>query len=154
MVLKTAPLPEDIIKLGAEGVNQIWRDAKLRGAGMKRAKALVSAAEHSVGSKEAPEAARMELKNLLNDMDVYGSRMETLLQRIEEKLKEIPYTDNLLAIKGIGMVTVSGFIAEVGDIGRFDNPKQLQKLAGYAIVANDSGKHNGESRISYRGGNV
>ncbi len=46
---------------------------------------------------------------------------------------------------------VSGFIAEVGDIGRFDNPKQLQKLAGYAIVSNDSGKHNGESRISYRG---
>jgi hypothetical protein len=33
MVLKTAPLPEDIIKLGAEGVNQLWRDAKLRGLG-------------------------------------------------------------------------------------------------------------------------
>lgn len=56
-----------------------------------------------------------------------------------------------MAIKGIGLVTVSGFIAEVGDIRRFDNPKQLQKLAGYAIVADDSGKHNGESRISYRG---
>ena len=56
-----------------------------------------------------------------------------------------------MAIKGIGLVTVSGFISEGGDIGRFDNPKQLQKLAGYAIVANDSGKHNGESRISYRG---
>ena len=149
--LKEAPLPEDIIKLGTEGVNQLWRDAKLRGAGMKRAKTLVTAAEHSVGSKEAPEAARMELKNLLNDMDVYASRLEELLQRIEEKLKGIPYIDNLLAIKGIGMVTVSGFIAEVGDIGRFDSPKQLQKLAGYAIVANDSGKHNGESRISYRG---
>lgn len=151
MVLKVAPLPEDIRKLGVEGVNQIWRDAKLRGAGMKRAKTLVSAAEHSVGSKEAPEAARLELKNLLNDMDAYASRMEELLQRIEEKLKEIPYVDKLMAIKGIGMVTVSGFIAEVGDIGRFDNPKQLQKLAGYAIVADNSGKHNGESQISYRG---
>ena len=151
MVLKAAPLPEDIMKLGAEGVNRIWRDAKLRGAGMKRAKTLVTAAEHSVGSKEAPEAARMELNNLLNDMDVYVARQEELLRNIEEKLKEIPYTDNLLAIKGIGMVTVSGFIAEVGDIGRFDNPKQLQKLAGYAIVSNESGKHNGESRISYRG---
>ena len=148
MVLKVAPLPEDIRKLGVEGVNQIWRDAKLRGAGMKRAKTLVSAAEHRVGSKEAP---RIELKNLLNDMDVYASRLEDLLQKIEEKLKEIPYIDKLMAIKGIGMVTVSGFIAEVGDIGRFDNPKQLQKLAGYAIVANDSGKHNRESRISYRG---
>lgn len=151
MVLKVAPLPEDIIKLGAEGVNQIWRDAKLRGAGMKRARTLVSAAEHSIGSKEAPEAARMELKNLLSDMDVYASRLEELLQSIEEKLKEIPYIDKLMAIKGVGLVTVSGFIAEVGDIGRFDNPKQLQKLAGYAIVANDSGKHIGESRISYRG---
>ena len=101
--------------------------------------------------KAAPEAARIELKNLLNDMDVYASRLEELLQDIEEKLKEIPYVDKLMSIKGIGLVTVSGFIAEVGDIGRFDNPKQLQKLAGYAIVANDSGKHNGESRISYRG---
>ncbi|WP_287713912.1 IS110 family transposase [Blautia sp.] len=151
MILKAAPLPEDIGKLGVEGVNQIWRDAKLRGTGMKRAKTLVSAAEHSVGSKEAPEAARMELKNLLDDMDVYTSRLEELVQKIEGKLKEIPYIDKLLEIKGIGMVTVSGFIAEVGDIRRFDNPKQLQKLAGYAIVANDSGKHNGESRISYRG---
>ena len=151
MILKAAQLPEDIGKLGVEGVNQIWRDAKLRGAGMKRAKTLVSAAEHSVGSKEAPEAARMELKNLLDDMDVYTSRLEELLQKLEGKLKEIPYIDKLLEIKGIGMVTVSGFIAEVGDIRRFDNPKQLQKLAGYAIVANDSGKHNGESRISYRG---
>ena len=151
MVLKVAPLPEDIRKLGAEGVNQIWRDAKLRGAGMKRAKTLVSAAEHSVGSKEALETARLELKNLLDDMDIYASRLEGLLLKIEEKMKEVPYVDKLMAIKGVGLVTVSGFIAEVGDIGRFDNPKQLQKLAGYAIVANESGKHSGESRISYRG---
>lgn len=151
MVLKAAPLPEDIRKLGAEGVNQIWRDAKLRGAGMKRAKTLISAAEHSVGSQEAPEAARIELQNLLDDIDVYTSRLEGLLRKLEEKLTEVPYIDKLMEIKGIGLITVSGFMAEVGDIGRFDNPKQLQKLAGYAIVANDSGKHNGESRISYRG---
>ena len=151
LVLQAAPLPEDIRKLGVEGVNRIWRGAKLRGAGMKRAKTLVSAAEHSIGSKEAPEAARIELRNLLNDMDVYASRVEELLGMIGEKLKEIPYIDQLMAIKGVGVITVSGFIAEVGDIKRFDDPKQLQKLAGYAIVANQSGKHKGESRISYRG---
>lgn len=150
MVLKEAPLPEDIRKLGVEGVNRIWRDVKLRGAGMERAKTLVSAVEHSVGSKEVPEAARYELRNLLNDIDVYALRMEELLRSIEEKLKEIPYADKLMEIKEIGLITVNGFVAEVGDIRRFDNPKQLQKLAGYAIVVNDSGKHNGESRISYR----
>ena len=151
MVLQEAPLPEDIRKLGVEGVNRIWRDAKLRGAGMKRAKTLVAAAEHSIGSKESPEAARIELKMLLHDIDVYASRVEALLCLLDAKLSEIPYIDKLLEMKGIGKITVSGFIAEVGDIRRFDDPKQLQKLAGYAIVANESGKHKGESRISYSG---
>lgn len=73
------------------------------------------------------------------------------MQIIEKKLTQIPYIDKLLEIKGIGMVKVCGFIAEVGDIRRFVNPKQLQKLAGYAIVSNNSGKHKGESHISCRG---
>ena len=46
---------------------------------------------------------------------------------------------------------MSGFMAEVGDIRRFDNPKQLQKLAGYAIKENSSGKHKGETTITGRG---
>ena len=151
MILKEAPLPADIVKLGVEGINKIWRDAKLRAVGMKRAKTLVNKAEHSIGSHEAPEAARVELVMLLNDYEMYNLRMEELMNTIEEKLQEIPYIDKLMEIKGIGMITICGFIAEVGDIRRFDNPKQLQKLAGYAVVSNDSGKHNGESHISYRG---
>ena len=151
MILKQAPLPIDIVELGVEGVNKIWREAKLRAVGYKRAKTLVNKAEHSVGSHEAPNAARVELTNLLCDYEMYSKRMDSLMETIEERLREIPYIDKLLEIKGIGMITVCGFIAEVGDISRFDNPKQLQKLAGYAIVSNSSGKHNGESHISYRG---
>lgn len=151
MVLKQAPLPVDIVKLGVEGVNRIWREAKLRAVGYKRAKTLVKLAEHSVGSHEAPNAARVEITNLICDYEMYIERMDLLMETIEQRLTEIPYIDKLLEIKGIGMITVCGFIAEVGDIRRFDNPKQLQKLAGYAIVNNSSGKHNGESHISYRG---
>lgn len=143
MVLKAAPMPEDIRKLGLEDVNRIWRDAKVRGVGIKRAKTLVSAAEHSVGS------GTYRIEEPAGDMDAYTTRLERLLQSTEGKLKGIPYIDKLMAIKGIGLVTVSGFIAEVGNIGCFENLKQLQKLAGYAIVANDSGKHNGKSRINY-----
>lgn len=60
MVQKAAPLSEDIKILGVEGVNRIWCDAKLRGVGMKRAKTLVTV-EHSVGSREVPEEAQIEL---------------------------------------------------------------------------------------------
>ena len=146
MVIKQAPLPCDIRELGVEGVNKIWRDARLKGAGIKRATTLVTAAEHSFGNTEAPRSARKEIRNLLEDYEGYKKRMDELMEEIEKTL-----SDKLMEINGIGIKTVSCFIAEVGDIRRFDNPKQVQKFAGYAIVADSSGKHNGESRISHRG---
>ena len=54
-----------------DGVNKIWRDAKLRSVVIKRAKTLVYKAEHSIGSHEALEAARVELKILLEDYEKY-----------------------------------------------------------------------------------
>lgn len=151
MILKKAPLPCDIVKLGEEVINKIWRDAKVRAAGMKRAKTLVEAARHSVGSKEAPEAARKELSYLLADYEAVKARIDELDALLAEKVMEVPYIDKLMEIKGIGLTTAAGFIAEVGDISRFDSPKQLQKLAGLAIVNNESGKQKGEYHISYRG---
>ena len=139
MVIKQAPLPCDIKELGVNGVNKIWRDARLKGAGIKRATTLVTAAEHSIGNTEAPRSARKEIRNLLEDYEGYKKRMDELMEEIEKTLSEIPYIDKLMKINGIGIKTVSCFIAEVGDI------------AGYAIVADSSGKHNGESRISHRG---
>ena len=49
------------------------------------------------------------------------------------------------------IITIAGFIAEVGDIRRFKSPKQIQKYAGLELVENSSGKHKGKSKISKRG---
>ena len=151
MILKIAPLPEDILTLGIDGVNQIWRNAKLRAVGKARAKTLIEAAEHSVGSKEGALSARMEIRMLLEDYESRNARLQEVMALIEELVKQIPMAEKLLEIKGVGIKTVSGFLAEVGDISRFDNPKELQKLAGLALVENSSGKHKGKTTISRRG---
>ena len=151
MILKTAPLPEDIMALGVEGVNKIWREAKLKAVGIKRAKTLVEAAEHSIGSREGSTAARLEIHMLLEDHESRAMRLQEIMTLIETLVKQIPMAEKLMEIKGVGLKTVSGFLAEVGDISRFDNPKQLQKLAGLAIKENSSGKHKGETTISKRG---
>lgn len=39
----------------------------------------------------------------------------------------------------------------MGDISRFDDVKEIQKLSGLGLVACSSGKHKGETRISHRG---
>ena len=70
---------------------------------------------------------------------------------VHEKCREIPHAENLLEIKGIGENTLSGILAEMGDISRFDDVKEIQKLAGLGLVACSSGKHKGQTKISHRG---
>ena len=105
----------------------------MRAAGIKRAQTLIEAAQNSVGL-EAGEAARLEIWLLVNDYILKAEQLKRLNEYLEEKVKEVPNVEKLLAIKGVGMSTVIGFIAEVGDIGRFTDPKQIQKLAGLEIV--------------------
>jgi len=151
MILKEAALPEDIINLGVEGINQIWRDAKVRAVGIKRAKSLVEAAQNTIGDKDGLIAARVEISILVEEYEAKQKKLDIIMDLIGELCDQIPMTKNLLEIKGVGIKTVSGFLAEVGDISRFDNPKQLQKLAGLALVEDSSGKHKGKTRISKRG---
>ena len=151
MVLKTAPTPEEIIKLGVDCIIQIWKDAKLRGNGHKKAMLIVNAASQSIGLTEGLDEARMEIRDFIEDYELQLKRLEKVNSLIENLCRQIKYVDKLLEIKGIGMITVAGFIAEVGDITRFDNAKELQKLAGLELVADSSGKHRGKTRISKRG---
>ena len=149
-VLESAPLPQDIIQLGPEGVNQLWRDKKLRAVGMKRALTLVEAAHNSIGLPGG-SCARMELQLLLEDFRTKQIQLEKITEVLEVETLSVPYADKLLVIKGVGLITVAGFLAEVGDIRRFDSPKQIQKLAGLEVKENSSGKHRGRSSISKRG---
>ena len=150
MVLQHAPLPQDIIRIGAGGINQIWRNAKVRAAGIARATTLLEAAQNSVGL-EGGEAARIEIWILVNDYIAKAEQLKRIDEYLEQKVMEVPHVEKLLAIKGVGLSTVIGFVAEVGDIGRFTDPRQIQKLAGLEITKISSGKRKGKPGISKRG---
>ena len=79
MILKEAALPEDIISLGSEAINQIWRDAKVRAVGMKRAKELVAAAKRSIGNKDGLIAARMEIMILVEEYETKQKKLEDIM---------------------------------------------------------------------------
>ena len=151
LILKEAPMPEDIIKLGIDGILEIWKKAKLRANGHKKAMVIYNAALKSIGYREGLVEARMEIRDLLEDHEQNEKRLKQINDLIENLALKIKNVEKLLEIKGIGIITIAGFIAEVGDIMRFDNAKELQKLAGLELVADSSGKHNGMTRISKRG---
>ena len=54
-------------------------------------------------------------------------------------------------MNGVGENILSGILAEMGDVSRFDDVKEIQKLSGMGLVACSSGKHKGQTKISHRG---
>jgi len=150
-VLKNFPTPEKIIAVGALKIEESWKSTMKRTAGLKRAQELVKLAGNSIGRKTGLVAAETSLQNLLNEHDLYVQQYEQLEQLMMELLRQVPNAEKLVDIKGVGLITSATFVGEVGDIRRFQDPRQIQKLAGLNLVENSSGKHKGKSRISRRG---
>lgn len=49
VLLHAVPLPSDLVALGVDGNNQIWKQMKLRCVGLKRARRAFEVAQNSVG---------------------------------------------------------------------------------------------------------
>ena len=150
-VLKVSSIPSDIVALGAEGLRDIWHNAKLRGRGYSRAGEIVSYAEKSVGLTDGTDAGREAVKWYAEQIMKLDEQLAAIESALHKKCREIPYAENILEINGIGENILAGILAEMGDISRFDDVKEIQKLSGMGLVACSSGKHKGQTNISHRG---
>ena len=150
-VLKVSPIPADIITLGAEGLRNIWHDAKLRGRGYSRANDIVSYAKTSVGLTDGTAAGKEAVRWFAEQIIKLNEQLAVIETELHKKCMEIPYAENILEINGVGENILAGILAEMGDISRFDDVKEIQKLSGMGLVACSSGKHKGKTKISHRG---
>ena len=151
MVLKKAPFPEDILALGTEGLREIWHEAKLRGRGYSRADQIVRLVSESVGLKYGRSGSREAVRCFVEQILYLTGKLDEIEVSLHQKCREIPYAENLLEIGGVGENILAGILAEMGDVSRFDDVKEIQKLSGLGLVACSSGKHKGETKISHRG---
>ena len=60
--------------------------------------------------------AKMDLHLLLEDYFTKKEQLERITAVLQEELLKVPNSEKLLAVKGIGIITVAGFLAEVGDL--------------------------------------
>ncbi len=71
--------------------------------------------------------------------------IKNLLQSEEEVWQKVC---NICTIKGVGVLTTAILLAETNGFELFENAKQLVSYSGYDVIENQSGKHNGKTRIS------
>lgn len=149
--LKKYPLPKDIVSVGIDGIISLWKEKKIKAVGTKKATEVFKAAQNSIGIKTGNNFSKLEINMLIQDLEYKERQLEEIIQQMENLCNEIPEIKEIAKIKDVGFLTAVSFVAEIGDIRRFNSPKQIQKYAGLALKENSSGKHKGITRISKRG---
>ena len=150
-VLKVCPFPKYILELGTEGVLAEIKKAVKRTVGQKRAQLLVDTAQVSVGVDYGVDAARCKLQMFLESLEVVNRQLSQIEAEMAKVLQATGIAEYLLSIKGVGTVTLAACLGELGDPLRFDDPRQLSRLAGYNLVEDSSGKNKSGTCISKRG---
>jgi transposase len=150
-LLRHYPTPQDMVACGSEALIRILRQVSRGKLGKVRAQALYDAAVQSVGLQEGRRGILLEMEEILSGLEACKRFIEKMEEEMVPYLEQIPYSDSLLSVKGIGKITVAGLIGEVGDFRQFHTLREVMKLAGLDLFEISSGKHKGNRHISKRG---
>lgn len=152
-VLWACPIPGEMAALSAEAlVKRVRQAAPGQRLMVKKLLALQVQACQSAGVRAGAQAVAAEVRDLVQQLWVFDSQSKQWEGRLETLLPSAPESAALHSIPGLGPITISGLLAELGPIHRFDHAKQLIKMAGSnPTEAESGGKRSAHSPISKKG---
>jgi transposase len=118
----------------------------------QRLQAIQEAARGSIGC-EAGESVMFEARLLVESLQQTRESIAATDAEISEVCRRLPGYESLISIPGVGPVVAATVLAAIGDPHRFNNAKQVLKLAGLDLSASRSGKSsdNATPRLSKKG---
>ncbi|MFJ7513189.1 IS110 family transposase [Peribacillus simplex] len=149
--LRLFPTPDEISSLETLDVMRGWRSLMKRQPGPKKAQLLINLAKSSIGTRQALDAYKFHLEQLLEEYDLAVKQLERVEQQVKEVLFKIPFAKKLLMIKGISEISLAGILGESGDLSGFSHGNSLLRHAGLHLAEASSGKWKGQIVISKRG---
>ncbi|MFJ7472101.1 IS110 family transposase [Peribacillus frigoritolerans] len=149
--LRLFPSPMELRSMKSHVVVSGWKLIMKRQPGLKKAQLLLQLARKSVGTRQALEAYKFHLEQLLEEYDLAFLQLERVEQEVKDVLKQIPFAKKLLAIKGISEISLAGILGEAGDLSGFSHGNSLLRHAGLHLAEASSGKWKGQIVISKRG---
>ncbi|MCL2859915.1 MAG: IS110 family transposase [Oscillospiraceae bacterium] len=150
-ILKECPFPEDIKLKGKEGLLMHIKQTVKRGYSRQQVIDIYDVAVDSIGTTEGIKTAKVQLDIYVEEQELLEKQIRRIEEQLEELLQETGYCENMISIKGIGIVSAAQLIGELGDLTRFKSYEQIRRYAGLNLVENSSGIHQGKTSISRRG---
>ena len=150
-LLAEIPFPDDIIRLGKTKFYKKLKKWSNKRFGKKKSLKLWEAAKKSIGVKVGQEAAKIELRQLVEEMELVKRHREELVKGIEEKAKVTEEGKSLIKLPGLGYLSIGKLIGETGSIKSYKGARSLEKLAGLNLIESSSGERHSGKKISKRG---
>jgi transposase len=151
-LLRVAPTPEDVLRIGEEALAGILAIAsRRRNQARQKARILCEAARVSIGLPAAAGPDRLRLALLLDELDQCLKQIRSLEVEMLSLLEQIEESRYLLSIHGIGLISAAMFFGELGDVQGFSCARDIVSFAGIDPYETESGKFYGRRRISKQG---
>jgi len=150
-ILKSYPFPSLILELDVEVILAEIKKAVKKTVGRKKAHQLLEVAKNSIGVGYGLASAKLKLGLMIEELELLTKQLDLLESEMAKALADTGFGEIILSIPGIGVVTAASFFGEIGDPMRFDNPRQISRMAGYNLVEDSSGKNKSGTAISKRG---
>ena len=128
-LLAQAVTPQEFADFNLDELTQQLQSASHGRLGRAQAEALQAAARHSVGVHFWADAVHVEMRCLLEQIQLLDTQRQCVAQALTQLMAQLP--QHLTSIPGIGPVTAAAILAEIGYVHRFDS---LDKLVGYAGI--------------------
>ena len=83
--------------------------------------------------------ALQEYRDTIDETERRVERLTDQLRQLTPAWRWAPVVDAVQALRGVSFVTAVGLVAEIGDIRRFDHPRQLMAFLGLVPSEYSSG---------------
>ena len=131
--------PREIAGMEFDAFLKLITKRKIRIEQERRLRELWEVAKESAGCL-VHDAARWEAKSLVSQLKAVRETVKGNEQLMEETAEQFPEYECLQSIPGFGPIVSAMVLAAIGNASRFDNQKQVLRLAGLDLSASRSGK--------------
>jgi transposase len=115
-----------------------------------KAQTLHTLAQQSVGVSFLADAAHLEVRCLLAQIDLLEEQQRQIDEALAQLMEQIP--QHITSVPGVGPTTGAALLAEIGDIRRFDAPEKLVAYAGIDATVYQTGQFEAQQmHMSKRG---
>jgi transposase len=149
-LLQEATCARDFADFDLQEMTDLLHKASRGQFGAEKASQLQQQARQSIGICFLADAAKVELRCLLAQIDLLEEQRDEVLKAQGALMEQVP--QYITSVPGVGLITGAAILSEIGDISRFPSENKLVAYAGIDATVCQSGQFEATNRhMSKRG---